>query len=83
MFHLKKNLWETVGKKHALKLYNTNDQFQFNVDLMAALSYTGADLVVPFYDEAIEPLIEDLPDDLDESGYNYINYVASCRPSSK
>ncbi len=66
-----------MGKKHALKLYNTNDRFQFIVDLMVALSYTRADLVVPFFDEAIEPLIEDLPDDLDESGYNYIDYVTN------
>jgi len=77
LFHLKKNLWETVGKKHALKLYNTNSEFQFIVDLMAALSYTRADLVVPFFDEAIEPLIEDLPDDLEEAGYTYIDYVTN------
>jgi len=75
LYHLKTNLWETVGKKNATKLYNTNQTFQDIVDMMAALSYCRADLVTQFFDEAIEPLIESLPEDFPDAAFKYIDYV--------
>lgn len=75
MFHLKSNLWDTVGKKNATKIYNTHQTFQEIVDWTAALSYCRADLVTQFFDEAIEPLIESLPDDFPDAAIDYIDYV--------
>jgi hypothetical protein len=74
LFHLKKNLWETVGSKHATQAYNTIPEFQLIVDLMAALAYVRSDQVVALYDQAIEPMIQSLPDNAPESAVDYIDY---------
>jgi len=74
LFHLKKNLWDTVGSKHATQAYNTVPEFQLIVDRMAALAYVRHDLVVAFYDQAIEPMIQSLPDSVPEPAVDYIDY---------
>ena len=73
-FHLRKNLWETVGKKHATKVYNTSPQFQVIVDLMAALAYVRSDKICDYYNKVIEPLIDELPEDTPEEAMEYIDY---------
>ena len=74
LFLLKKNLWETVGKKHCTALYNTNPDFQLIVDLMATLSYVKEDQAVDYYDKVIEPLIQKLPESIPEVAFDYIDY---------
>jgi len=74
LFHLKRNLWDTVGKKHAICLYNTNPDFQLIVDLMAALAYVRHDKVIFYYDQVVEPLITKLPDTTPEVAFDYIDY---------
>ena len=74
LFHLKKNLWETVGKKYCLALYNSDQDFQLIVDLMAALSYVKEDQVLDYYDQVIEPLIQKLPNTIPEAALDYVDY---------
>ena len=74
LFHLKKNLWDTVGSKHATQAYNTIPEFQLIVDLMAALAYVRPDKVVTYYDQVIEPMVLKLSDAIPESAIDYIDY---------
>jgi hypothetical protein len=67
-------LWETIGKKHATKAYNSSPQFQMIVDLMAALAYVRHDKICDYYNEVIELLIDKLPDDTPEESVDYIDY---------
>jgi len=42
---------------------------------LASLAYVRHDLVVPFFEEAIEPLIDDLPEDFPDVAHDYFEYV--------
>ena len=75
LFHLKQNLWDTVSKKGAIDLYNNEKTFQEIVDFIAALSYVRSDLVIPFFNEVIEPMIDKLTDEILHEGQDYFDYV--------
>ena len=74
LFHLKRNLWDTIGKKHCTSLYNTNPDFQTIVDSMASLAYVRQDKVVEYYNGVIEPLVQKLSDTVPEVAFDYIDY---------
>ena len=74
LFHLKKNLWDTVGSKHATVVYNTIPEFQLVVDLMASLAYVRPDKVIGYYDQVIESMVINLPDTIPEAAIDYIDY---------
>jgi hypothetical protein len=63
-----------VGKKHAVKIYNTSKDFQMIVDLMVALAYVRSDKICAYFNEVIEPLIEKLPEDIPIEAIDYIGY---------
>jgi hypothetical protein len=71
---MRKNLWEGVGKKHAIKVYNTSKEFQTIVDLMAALPYVRSDKISGYYNLIIEPLIDQLPEDIPIEALDYVSY---------
>jgi len=86
MFHLSKNMWDALKSKKATSVYNTSDEFQIIVDLLSALPYAKPSAVVAYFEAAIEPLIEKLPEDFPEPALEYIDYVVKTyigRPAGR
>ena len=86
MFHLSKNLWDTLKTKKATSIYNTSNEFQVIVDLLSALPYAKPSSVVAYFVAIIEPLVQKLPEDFPEPAMDYIDYVVKTyigRPAGR
>jgi hypothetical protein len=55
-------------------VYNTSKEFQTIVDLMAALPYVRSDKISGYYNLIIEPLIDQLPEDIPIEALDYVSY---------